>query len=166
MRAISLWQPWASAVALGSKTIETRHWSTDYRGPIAIHAAKRLREGELIYYHSCWNWQGALRELGTRFGEFTLDKKLPFGAIVAVAYLIDCKPTEDFTLGEINAPRRPKGETSDLYNWTEAQMGNFDLGRFGWVLRNVKPLSDPIPFRGQQGFFQVPDDLLKTVIPR
>jgi len=30
MKTISLWQPWASAVAVGSKTIETRHWPTNY----------------------------------------------------------------------------------------------------------------------------------------
>ena len=26
MKAISLWQPWASAIALGAKRIETRSW--------------------------------------------------------------------------------------------------------------------------------------------
>lgn len=41
MKALTLWQPWASLVALGIKTIETRSWSTQYRGPLAIHAAKR-----------------------------------------------------------------------------------------------------------------------------
>jgi hypothetical protein len=40
-RVLSLWQPWASLVALGVKTIETRSWSTKYRGPLAIHAAAR-----------------------------------------------------------------------------------------------------------------------------
>jgi hypothetical protein len=42
MKAISLWQPWASAIALGWKKNETRHWSTDYRGPLLIHAAKKI----------------------------------------------------------------------------------------------------------------------------
>lgn len=41
MKALTLWQPWASLIALGVKTIETRGWSTNYRGPLAIHAAKR-----------------------------------------------------------------------------------------------------------------------------
>jgi len=41
MRAITLWQPWASLMALGYKKIETRSWSTKYRGPLLIHAAKR-----------------------------------------------------------------------------------------------------------------------------
>jgi hypothetical protein len=41
MKAITLWQPWASFVGLGVKTIETRSWSTRYRGPLAIHAGSR-----------------------------------------------------------------------------------------------------------------------------
>uniref|UniRef100_A0A6M3J354 ASCH domain-containing protein n=1 Tax=viral metagenome TaxID=1070528 RepID=A0A6M3J354_9ZZZZ len=36
MKAISLWQPWASAMALGWKKIETRSWGTSYRGPPLI----------------------------------------------------------------------------------------------------------------------------------
>lgn len=38
MKALTLHQPWASLVALGVKTIETRSWGTSYRGPLAIHA--------------------------------------------------------------------------------------------------------------------------------
>lgn len=40
MKTISLWQPWASLVAIKAKRIETRSWYTSYRGPLAIHAAK------------------------------------------------------------------------------------------------------------------------------
>ena len=43
-KALSLWQPWATAIALGFKRIETRSWYTPYRGPLLIHAAK-TREG-------------------------------------------------------------------------------------------------------------------------
>jgi hypothetical protein len=35
-KAICLKQPWASMVANGTKTIETRKWSTNYRGPLLI----------------------------------------------------------------------------------------------------------------------------------
>ena len=38
MKALSLRQPWATLVAIGAKQIETRSWSTAYRGTIAIHA--------------------------------------------------------------------------------------------------------------------------------
>ena len=40
MKAITLTQPWATLVAMGAKQVETRSWSTAYRGQIAIHAAK------------------------------------------------------------------------------------------------------------------------------
>lgn len=35
-KAISLKQPWANLVATGKKTIETRAWSTKYRGDLVI----------------------------------------------------------------------------------------------------------------------------------
>ena len=42
---------------------------------------------------------------------------------------------------------------------TERAFGN-DPGRFGWILEDVRPLAKPVPFRGAQGFFNVPDSLL------
>lgn len=41
MKTLSLWQPFAQAISLGIKKHETRGWKTDYRGPLAIHAAKK-----------------------------------------------------------------------------------------------------------------------------
>ena len=38
MKALTIQQPWASVITMGVKTIETRSWSTKYRGPLAIHA--------------------------------------------------------------------------------------------------------------------------------
>jgi hypothetical protein len=40
MKAISLKQPYASWIAEGKKTIETRTWSTKYRGDIVICASQ------------------------------------------------------------------------------------------------------------------------------
>lgn len=162
MRAISLWQPWATAIAVGAKRIETRGWSTPYRGPLAIHAAQRKNTSELIYLHSCWNWQGAMRGAGWTWGKdshLEIDR-LPFGAIVAVCDLVDCRPTGSFTLEEIETRRRPAGETLDSYSWTERQMGNYELGRYGWALENVRALNAPVPWKGKQGFFHVPDELV------
>ncbi len=47
MKAITLWQPWASLIAIGAKKIETRSWATKYRGPLAIHAAIKAVEKPL-----------------------------------------------------------------------------------------------------------------------
>ncbi len=40
MKALSIKQPWAAAIATGLKTIETRTWKTKYRGPILIVAGR------------------------------------------------------------------------------------------------------------------------------
>ena len=64
MKALSLRQPWASLIADGRKTIETRTWRTYYRGPLAIHASTHPYED------------------------------LPTGGIIAVAWLYDCRPME------------------------------------------------------------------------
>lgn len=170
MKGISLWQPWASAIALGAKRVETRSWSTKYRGPLAIHAAKRCNVNELIGISSTWSWCGALNH---KMGATEkLWEKLPFGAIVAVAQLVDCRPTDTFTLGEIDQWRLPPDEVMppkrnwadedrpSLYAWTERYMGDFSLGRFGWVLSDVRALAEPIPFKAKQGFFEVPEELL------
>jgi activating signal cointegrator 1 len=42
MQAISVNQPWASLIIAGAKRIETRSWSTNHRGPLAIHASKKF----------------------------------------------------------------------------------------------------------------------------
>jgi hypothetical protein len=39
-RVLSLKQPWAALLVAGLKTIEIRRWSTAYRGPVLIHAAR------------------------------------------------------------------------------------------------------------------------------
>lgn len=44
MKALSLWQPWASLIADGRKKVETRSWNMLYRGPLAIHASKRVEK--------------------------------------------------------------------------------------------------------------------------
>jgi hypothetical protein len=40
VKALSLKQPWASLVAAGAKTIETRTWAPAYRGPLLIVSSK------------------------------------------------------------------------------------------------------------------------------
>jgi len=42
--ALSLKQPWASLIAQGKKTIETRAWGTRYRGPIVICSSQQPKD--------------------------------------------------------------------------------------------------------------------------
>ena len=58
-----MWQPWASLIAIGAKQIETRHWPTKYRGPIAIHTAKRIHKSEMRELDCRKSFREALAEL-------------------------------------------------------------------------------------------------------
>lgn len=156
MKALSLWQPWASAIVAGAKRVETRDWYTGYRGPLAIHAAKRMIKTEMIDFASSWNWCAAL---DLKMGYDFWWEVLPFGAIVAICELTDCRPTGSFTVEELDILHKRPGH---LIGWTERQMGDFHSGRFGWILDHIKALDDPLPYKGMQGFFDVPDALLQA----
>lgn len=159
MKAISLWQPWGSLIMTGAKTWETRSWATSYRGPLVICAAKgglaKWQERDLIErrgFGECWRFQGALApligkpldldlwpHLGKEWPGVKIED-IPRGVALGVVDLVDCKRTEDLKQWEIAK---------------ELLFGNFERGRFAWKLENVRPLKNPIPVKGERGFFQV-----------
>lgn len=126
MKALTLTQPWATLMALGAKRIETRSWSTRYRGPVAIHAAKWFPR-----------YAREFAEVERTLGR--LPGRLPLGAVVATARLVDVRPTQEV------AP-----STSAL----ERLYGDYTPGRFGWILADVVPLPEPIPARGSLGLWE------------
>jgi len=77
LKALSLTQPWASAIALGLKHWETRSWPTSYRGEVCIHASKSFPR-----------WAKDFAE-----GEGHDPKTLPLGRIVCVCDLTECRQT-------------------------------------------------------------------------
>lgn len=48
MKAVTISQPFATLVALGAKTLETRSWATKHRGDLAIHAGQKSGQGSLL----------------------------------------------------------------------------------------------------------------------
>ncbi len=42
MKALSIMQPWAWLIVNGHKDIENRNWPTRFRGPVYIHAGKKI----------------------------------------------------------------------------------------------------------------------------
>ncbi len=84
MKAITLWQPWATLVAIGAKRFETRSWSTHYRGPLAIHAAKTSRD--IKRYRGRPKIEEALARAGCSFDT------LPRGVVVCAARLVEPVP--------------------------------------------------------------------------
>lgn len=138
MKAISLWQPWASAVALGLKQIETRHWWTPYRGPLAIHAAQHGAKKGYCEQREFYTWQACepLRKPYPTFDD------LPFGAVLATCRLVECLRTIDV----------------DCLSDQERAFGDYTPGRYAWVFQDIKALPAPVPFRGAQSLFEWPTD--------
>lgn len=171
MKLLSLWQPHASACLClhpvgAAKGVETRPWDTDYRGPVLIHATKRRILAELIQYSCRWSWCGALAPLGLRMGgPAGLDELLPFGAVLGLVDLVDCRPTASFTVGELDTVRMPEGEDLPALGWTERQMGDYTPGRYGLVFARPRPLARPVPWSSRQGkLLGVPDELERRVL--
>ena len=104
MKFLTIRQPWASLIAVGAKTIETRPFSTTYRGPLAIHAGKAEPVagaagypfhdglGDLMWMlERPWTEEEQVAQGLLADGDLC-GFRLPLGAVVAVCDLIDVVP--------------------------------------------------------------------------
>lgn len=173
MLALSLWQPWASALfatrtvlgdAVRPKVNETRSWSTSYRGPVLICAAHRwdadlraIAERDLAEVLSEWvdPFGDAIKEpqhTDSRWATVSLATatcwQLPLGAALGLVDIIDCVSTESLH------GRVPEWE------WA---MGNYEPGRYALVTANPRPLRNPLPIRARQKLFR-PDDAMRAAV--
>lgn len=136
MKALTLWQPWASLVAMGEKRIETRCWSTSYRGELAIHAAARRPKGlGESQFHSDFQRElsDVLRCL-TRGVPRVVDR-LPRGSVLCIVKLVSIEETS--RVREILCER-------------ELLFGNYEDGRFAWNLQMVERFDQPIAAKGNR----------------
>ena len=136
MKAITVRQPHAHLIAIAKdptkdKFIENRTWRHPYRGRIAIHAGKSREE--------VFGWEDAtLAPAQERVYGFALED-MTFSAIVAVANLISIVP-----LDEVPSAMRDNEHAE---------------GPWLWILADIRPLAEPIPWTGARGLFDVPDDI-------
>lgn len=148
IKALTLWQPWAFLMALEEKKIETRSWGTQYRGMLAIHAAKRKMtkvEKDLLLR---WTGQGWLDLDWLEYDEF------PLGEIVAVVDLRDCVEIKIFS-----------DEKHFIYNHgaeNEVFFGDYTVGRYAWITKMVYAVqyNETYVVNGQRGLWdwEVPTD--------
>jgi hypothetical protein len=159
VKAITLTQPWATLVAIGAKRIETRSWSTSYRGPLAIHAGKGLGPvggnrglNRLIASDPFWSILGVA---ACAFGR-RAPTGLPLGAIIAVCELYDCRPTATEAVPGKRGWSGYVGEKLTYWDLTDQEraFGDYTPGRFAWLLSNVRALPTPIPARGALGLWE------------
>jgi hypothetical protein len=139
VKAISLWQPWASLWLSPAKVHETRHWPTRHRGWLVVHAAKRKPDG----FDDDPLGDILDSDLGPHWGI-----ELPRGALIGLVHIIACVPTMNERDETCNA------HADDLL------CGDFSPDRYAWRRDHFRVFDVPVPYRGQQGMFEVPDEII------
>lgn len=194
MKAIVVRQPWASLIAHGIKTIETRGFrplsSLAGGDPLAIVAGKALppagTAGEAV-----GGWQVVRpRNSGFTRSAAWLEAKTgqlrpcAIGAVVAVVTYDMALPVVHEDEPEAEAPCLTVGPFSlglwrsniDMNAVTDQiPLGDFAPGRTGWLLSDPQRLTCPVPCPAKrpdgsrtvmQGVFTLPDDVLARVLPQ
>lgn len=141
MKAITLWQPWASLMACGAKKYETRSWpapkTLKHGELVAIHAAARPVRLEELSDEFISAWCNSLSyPPGISILGLTME---PRGAVLAIAEFLGCFRAE---------------EKLDEVTVDELMFGDWSDGRYVWQLQLRYTLSTPIPAQGKQGLWE------------
>ena len=109
MKALTIWQPWASMAAVGIKHNETRGYPTNYRGAIAIHAGKK-----------------SVNEIWSAYLDERARELFPLGCVLATANLVECiKITPEF-VATLSPDELALGDyTLGRYAWKLADVKQF-----------------------------------------
>ncbi len=168
MKGLSLWQPYATFVAVGAKRYETRSWSTSYHGPLAIQAAKNFPEEYRRMLAMQEPFHSTFIRASYRIGPLKAPEKwIPLGAIVAVCDLVDCLRIPEPYLPTTWTIERANGSPLIVTlppSEPERSFGNYEAGRFAWVLDNIRALPQPIPCRGGQRLWNVPTEIEQRLL--
>lgn len=123
MKCLTVRQPWAWAILEAGKDIENRDWPTSVRGRVAIHAAKGMTRDE---YEEFYFFIRYTQELLNAIHTLPAFEKLIRGSVIGTVEIVDCVR-----------------QSSSL--WFQ--------GDYGFVLRDPVLFKEPIPCRGQLGFW-------------
>ncbi len=82
------WQPWASLLVYGIKTIEGRNWDTKFRGKLWIAAASKEPDPEVIkHYEDYYASIGCSKKF---------PKEYPISAILGCVDVVDVMSREEY----------------------------------------------------------------------
>ena len=149
MKALTLRQPFASLIACGHKTVETRSWApprTLIGERIAIHGAKRgfdmrkLPQGVVDCMYKTGFWQ-------TNGQEY-------LGAIVATALIREALTVYWRDPADAKVSAHPAGQRYALREIPVCACGDYSEGRWLWMLDDIEALPEPVPARGYQGLWE------------
>lgn len=150
IRAVPLWQPWASLVAVGAKRIETRPKpapSTILGQRVVIHAC--LTPRELWRTRDERDIRAALKSARDAGTLAEVDDALPLGHLLATAVVTGTELMDNAFCARLYQ----QDPQEHAFGW-------YRPGRHAWFLGDVRPLPAPVPFKGKQGIFLVPNELV------
>lgn len=144
MKALTVKQPWAWAIMRGGKSIENRSQVWSYRGPLAIHAGQ------------AWSKVGASDLRVNAVAAATPGgAQATRGAILGVVDLVDCHTAQgDCCPPWGDNPDAPVGPLDQIRHRAITHL----------VLRNPRPLAEPIPARGALGLWTPPREIVQALI--
>jgi len=157
MKALSLTQPMAWAIFHG-KDVENRPWNTYYRGPLLIHASKGFNQE-----HYDWIAANENRLVCVLPQTYELVHGALIGTVNLVRVMKMAGNTEPM-LGHSVSIGDTQRELEYLHRADSACCSRWFSGPYGFVLEGAREFSEPIPYRGSLGLFDVPDDLLPTEV--
>lgn len=149
-KCISIRHPWNWAILSAGKRVENRTWSTKYRGPILLHAAKGMSNGEYADFQLFYEHQMPRRPLQS-YAKLPAKGALDRGGVVGKAVLIDVIMQKDAV---------PSGKDN---LWAEQFVAPWFFGPYGFVLDEVQP----VPFvqhTGELGLFDVTGRVLQEKV--
>lgn len=130
MKVLSIKEPYVTLIANGDKLIETRSWKTNYRGELYIHASSAKIVKRYLTNQYVLN--------------ISKNLKMNYGNIICKAKLADCIYMDQGFIDSIKKDQK------------EYYLGQYELGRYAWVLKNVE-LIEPIPAKGKLNIWNYND---------
>ena len=130
MKVLSIKEPYATLICNGKKLIETRSWKTNYRGELYIHASSAKIVKRYLTNQYVLN--------------ISKNLKMNYGNIICKAKLADCIYMDQGFIDSIKKDQK------------EYYLGQYELGRYAWVLKNVE-LIEPIPAKGKLNIWNYND---------
>jgi hypothetical protein len=149
-----LWRPWPWAFIHANKRIENRSHEILYRGDVVFQAAKRFDAGavDMIQRIERYTHPEDWEQRPICSGIKSLH---PAGVLSFVGEIVDC-------VSRAEADKRAeRGFVDDHIAWN-AQMP-WTIGPWCIVVVNIRPLA-PIPWKGSQGWFDVPDAIVAEAL--
>lgn len=190
IRILTLWEPWATLLAVGEKRIETRGHPIGFRGWVIIHAAAETTHP--IEHGLRLGGDGTPGQW-TAGTEYYVDAKRSFGDpymildlcneqmwplrprhVLAIGHLAEVVPIEAcsdtrthicrgvaYNLNYHTPLDQPDADgETERDISTELPLGDYTEGRYGWVFDHMVPIPTPIPWVGGQGLRHAPTELL------